>query len=168
MAMKRWVVCLVMLLMGLAAQGAGAQVLGRDEAAKILPAGVFYRGQSATLQSRNAAGIRVPGGKLVLAALVDTSGYSTGVAERYQGYLITEVPLRVGDAKLAPGSYGFGFIAGNRAVVMDVGANELLNVGTKRDDEMKRPSPLQIVQEGGGYRLYLGRSFVLVTVEGEK
>jgi len=46
----------------------------------------------------------------VLAGLVDTSGYSTGVASKYQGYLITEVPLKIGGKRLPAGAYGFGFL----------------------------------------------------------
>ena len=152
-----------------AAQAVPAQaspgVLSREEAARILPTNVFYAGQSATLQGRNASGLRTAGGKLVLAALVDTSGYSSGIAERYQAYLITEVPLHIGDKSLPAGAYGFGFIAGDRVVVMDVGANELLSTATRKDDALQRPTPLQIVASDGQYRLYLGRSFVTFAPE---
>ena len=144
------------------------EVMNRDQAEKIMPATVFFRGQTATTQGRNSAGLRLQGGKLVLAALVDASGYSSGIAERYQGYLLTEVDLRVGKKVLAPGAYGFGFVAQDRMVVMDLGGNEILDAGTARDETLKRPVPLQIVSEGGEYRLYLGRSFVTLAPEAGK
>ena len=49
-------------------------ILTREQAAGFLPDKVFYRGQSATVQSRNNSGIGFAGGKLALAAVVDTSG----------------------------------------------------------------------------------------------
>lgn len=143
-----------------------AGLLARGEAEKILPSSVFYRGQSATLQGRNSAGFRTADGKLVLVALVDTSGYSSSVAERYQAYLITEVPLKIGDKNVPPGAYGFGFIAGDRMVLMDIGGNELLATATHRDDNLKRPAPLQMLARGAGFELFLGRNSVLLTPGG--
>jgi hypothetical protein len=137
-------------------------LLSREQAAAILPDKVFYRGQSATIQGRNSAGIRLADGKLVLLTIVDTSGYSTSIQESYQAYLITEVALHVGDQTLKPGAYGFGFVAGDRMVVMDLGANELLHTATTKDPSLARPTPLQLIADGvtGNYRLYLGRSYV--------
>ncbi len=137
-------------------------ILTRDQAANYLPDKVFYRGQSATVQARNSSGVGFAGGKLMLAAVVDTSGYSTAVAQGYQAYLITEVPLAFGGHVLAPGCYGFGFVAGDRMVVMDIGANLLFEAPTMKDAEMKRPNPLQIRPDAaaGEYRLYMGRTYV--------
>ena len=35
-------------------------------------------------------------GKMVIAALVDASGYSTAIQQKYQGLLITETKLTIG------------------------------------------------------------------------
>ena len=140
--------------------------IDREQATAILPASVFYKGQSAPVQGRNSAGIRFAGGKLALMALVDTSGYSSAVQQTYQGYLFNEVQLKIGDKTLAPGAYGFGFIEGNRMVVLDIGGNEILHATTMRDEHMNRPNPLQIVPDAsapGHYRLYLGRSYVMLS-----
>jgi hypothetical protein len=138
-------------------------ILNREQAAPLVPSSVFYKGQVAPVQSRNSAGIRFADSKLVLAVLVDTSGYSSTVQETYQGYLILEKTLKIGDKTLAPGSYGFGFIANDRMVIMDVGANELLSTATTRDPKLPRPNPLQILPDPASparFRLYLGRSYV--------
>lgn len=128
---------------------------------KLFPDKVFFRGQSATVQARNSAGVRYGDGFLVLAALVDSSGYSSGLKEKYQGFLITEVPLTFGGQTLKPGEYGFGFIEGNNFVVMDVAANDVLKTASTKDAEIKRPVPLQIVAgQAGQYRLYKGRDYV--------
>jgi hypothetical protein len=141
-------------------------LLSRTEAAAILPEKVFYRGQSATVQGRNSAGIRLDDGKLALFALVDTSGYSSAVQQTYQAYLLTEVPLKINDKTLQPGAYGFGFIAGDKMVVMDIGANELLRTSSVHDAALARPTPLQLIGDTvapGHYRLYLGRNYVAVS-----
>jgi hypothetical protein len=138
-------------------------VLNREQASAILPATVFYRGQSAPVQGRNSAGLKTADGKLVLFAVVDTSGYSSAVQQTYQAYLISEVPLRIGNQRLAPGAYGFGFVAGDKMVVLDLGANELLQTATTRDTALARPTPLQLLPDAsapGRFRLYLGRSYV--------
>lgn len=141
-------------------------ILSRDAAGPLLPPSVFYRGQVAPIQARNSAGYRAEGGKLVLFALVDTSGYATSIQQTYQGYLITEVPLTIGRNTLQPGAYGFGFVAGNRMVVMDLGANEILATSTAPDASLARPNPLQILPDPTAktsFRLYLGRNFVTLS-----
>ena len=141
-------------------------VLDRQQAGAILPPSVFYAGQSAPVQARNSAGIRFPSGKLAIMAMVDTSGYSSAVQQTYQAYLITEVPLQIGDKTLSPGAYGFGFVHNNRMVVMDIGGHELLHATTTRDEQFRRPTPLQIVRdtaEPGHFRLYLGRSYITIS-----
>ena len=144
------------------AQGSDS-VLRPADVQKLLPASVFYRGQSATTQLRNSAGVKLADGLYVLATLVDTSGYSTGVAAKYQAYFITEVPLKVGGEKLAAGAYGVGFIAENKFVVTDVGGHDVLTVNAGEDAGLKRPLPLQVVADaaGGGFRLYAGRKYVI-------
>jgi hypothetical protein len=141
-------------------------VLKPSEMANLMPAQVFFRGQSATVQMRNSGGVRYADGMFSLVALVDTSGYSSGIQQRYQAYLITEVPLELGDGsdarKLVPGAYGVGFVQNDRFIVMDLGAHELLNVASHHDAELHRPTPLQVLETpaSGTYRLYEGRSFV--------
>jgi len=144
---------------------APAGILQPAQTASLMPDQVFFRGQSATVQMRNTWGIRYPDGMLTLTGLVDTSGYSTGVQQKYQLYLITEVPLAIGGATpqvLRPGAYGAGFVEGHAFVVMDLGAHELFRVQSQSDASMARPRPLEIADGGrpGAYRLYDGRSFI--------
>jgi hypothetical protein len=154
----------VLVSSGLAQQSKPAGVLAATEVKTIVPATYCYRGQSATVQMRNAAGIRTKDQKYVLAALVDTSGYSTDVAQKYQGLLITEVKVKIEGSELVPGQYGFGFV-GDKFVVTDVGANEVFSVSSKVDENLKRPVPLKISQEGGENRLYHGKKYVTLQVE---
>jgi len=140
-------------------------VLGGDDLKKVVPATYFFRGQSAPVQLRNSAGFSGADGKRVLAGLVDTSGYASDVQAKYQGFLITEVKLKIEGSELAPGEYGFGFSQAGKFLVMDVGANDLFSVGAKMDDKLARPVPLKMVEDGAGYRLYTGRKWVLLKAE---
>lgn len=133
-----------------------------DLGAKLFPDKVFFRGQVAPVQMRNTGGVRFGDQFLVMAALVDNSGYSTGLKEKYQAYLINEVPIEIGGKTLHPGAYGCGFIEGDKFVVMDLGANDVFQISSTKDPEMKRPVPLQVVagSAAGSYRLYKGRDYV--------
>lgn len=143
---------------------AGKEVIlkAADITSKLLPETVFFRGQTAPVQRRNSAGVRFSDGFYTLAAIVDSSGYSTGIREKYQGYLITEVALDFGGQTVQPGAYGFGFLNGGKFVVMDLGAHDVFQGASQRDAELKRPVPLQIAAAAasGTYRLYAGRDFV--------
>jgi len=133
-----------------------------DLTPKLFPDSVFFRGQSAPVQMRNAGGVHFADDVYMLAGMVDNSGYSSGLRQKYQAYLLTEVPLQIGGQTVKPGAYGFGFLEGNKFIVLDLGANELFQVASQRDAEIKRPMPFQIVaaSEAGKFRLYMGREFV--------
>lgn len=143
------------------AQSGVNTVLRPADLEKLFPATVYYCGQSAPAQLRNSGGVKFTDGHYVLASLVDTSGYSSGLAAKYQGYLIVEVPLKIGGKHLPPGAYGFGFLAGGKFLITDLGANDVLTAHSSTDEAMQRPRPLQVtVDAAGGYRLYAGRSYV--------
>jgi hypothetical protein len=154
------IAALVALPLAASAQAPGT-ILHAPEAQKLLPDAVYYAGKSANTQLRNSAGIHYADGHNILAVLVDTSGYSTSVQEKYQGYLLTEVPLVIGDHTLVPGAYGVGFV-GDHFGVMDIGNHDLLQAHATRDDKMPRPMPLQIIDgtSAGSYRLCFGRTCV--------
>jgi len=147
------------------AQAAPAKgVLGAAELKLLVPHDYFFAGKTASVQIRNSAGVRFQSGKLLLAALVDTSGYSSAIEEKYQGLLLTEAPLHIGSATLKPGAYGFGFSKG-KFIVMDVAADDLLSVAAQTDEKVKPVLPLKMVEQDGGYRLYAGRLFVEVKAQ---
>jgi hypothetical protein len=142
------------------AQGSDT-VLKPADTQKLLPAGVFYRGQSAPTQLRNSAGVKFADGFYVLVTLVDTSGYATDVQSKYQAWFVTEVPIKVGGQNLPAGVYGTGFV-GDKFVVTDVGGHDVLMVNSVEDAKLVRPMPLQVMADatGGGFRLYAGRKYV--------
>ena len=153
----------LVVLLALAAQ-AGAQILTGDQVKKLAPSSYFFAGQSAPVQARNSAGFKNAAGKLVLAGLVDTSGYSTAIQEKYQGFLITETKLSFDGATLEPGQYGFGFKDGKFAA-MNVAATDLFSIASQSDDQAKHPVPLKLEKDGAGYRLYAGRKYVVLKAD---
>jgi hypothetical protein len=158
------VVSAVLVCAALAQESKPAGVLSSSDLQSVAPSSFFYRGQSASTQLRNTGGIRTAAGKYVLAGLVDTAGYASDVAQKYQGFFITEVKVKIGGSGLNPGEYGFGF-AGDKFVVTDVSAADVVSASVNNDANLKRPVPLKIAQDGNAYRLYAGRKYVTLEVE---
>ncbi len=157
-------ITLVMLAAGVAQQ-ASKHVLSSDEVKKAVPTEYFFRGQKAPVQVRNAVGSQQADGKLMLAALVDASGYSTAIQQKYQGMLITETKLTIGGSELAPGQYGFGFTADGKFMVMDVANNDVLSAASQTDSALQHAVPLKLVEDGAAYKLYAGKKWVGIKTE---
>ena len=149
----------LMVFVALTLSHTGAQILTGDALKKAVPSAYFFAGQSAQVQLRNSVAVKTAAGHLVLAGFVDTSGYSTAIQEKYQGFFITETKLTFDGATLEPGAYGFGFKEG-KFIVMNVASTDLLSVGTKNDEQMKHPVPMKLKKDGDGYRLYAGKNYV--------
>jgi hypothetical protein len=156
----------VLTLIGCAsAQQVTKHVLTSDELKKAVPAEYFFRGQKAPVQLRNAVGFQLADGKMMLAALVDASGYSTAIQQKYQGMLITETKLNVGGSSLPPGQYGFGFTADNKFTVMDVANSDVLSAAYQTDQALQHAVPLKLMEDGTGYKLYAGKKWIAIKTE---
>ena len=158
-----WVLAAVLALTGVVGRAqapAGDAVLTPAETTKLLPEKVWFKGQSATTQLRNSGGVKFGDGYFVLSTLVDTSGYSSDVAAKYQAYFIAEVPVKIEGHDLPAGIYGVGFIPGGKFIVLDVGSHDLFTVDSHTEADLKRPVPLKVTAAKDGFRLYEGRSYV--------
>jgi hypothetical protein len=154
-----------LMLASAVAQQAAKHVFNSDELKKAIPAEYFFRGQKAPVQVRNAVGFQSADGKMMLAALVDASGYSTAIQQKYQGMLITETTLNIGGSALKPGEYGFGFSADGKFIVMDVANNDMLTASSQTDAAVQHAVPLKLVEDGEGYKLYAGKKWVGIKTE---
>ena len=139
------------------------KILEGADLERVVPQGFYFEGQSAATQMRNAAAAQLGPHRFVMAGLVDTSGYANDVQAKYQGFIITDSPVRIGGARLATGAYGFGFSSDGWLNVMDVGGRRVLSVRARNDERLQRPRPLMLTDARGGVRLYAGRSFVLIS-----
>jgi hypothetical protein len=147
---------------GFVAAQDSATVLAGAELSRVVPPGFYFQGQSAPTQMRNAAAARLGTNRYVIAGLVDTSGYAADVREKYQGFLITDSPIRIGGSELGSGAYGFGFSNDGRFVVLDLSGKEIFSQQAAQDKSLQRPRPLMMSKSGGGIRLYAGRSYVTI------
>ncbi len=111
---------------------------------------------------RNSAVARIGKDCHVIAGLVDTSGYSTEISGKYEGFFITDSPISIGGKQLETGAYGFGFSADGKLHIFDLSSKEILSVATTSDQEMKRPRPLMMAVAAGGVRFYKGKNYALV------
>jgi hypothetical protein len=141
------------------AQG-GSVVLSGPELTRVIPTGFYFQGQSAPTQMRNSAAARLTPERYVLAGMVDTSGYSSEVRGKYEGFFITDSPISVEGQTLATGAYGFGFSSDGKMNLFDVGGKLLFSVAAHNDKALQRARPLMMVQVSDQVRLYDGRNYV--------
>ena len=59
-------------------------VLSGGELSRVVPTSFYFEGQAGPTQMRNAAAARLGAKSYVIAALVDTSGYSSDVRGKYE------------------------------------------------------------------------------------
>src|SRR5205085_10261800 len=92
---RRCTVALLSLLILSAVQSVVAgqdavAILAAKDLTRVVPTSFYFQGQSGPTQMRNAAAARLGANRLVIAGLVDTSGYASDVRSRYEGFLITD------------------------------------------------------------------------------
>src|SRR5947208_2934146 len=153
---------LFLLCASASAQNAPSVMADKD-AAVVIPTSFYFAGQSAPTQMRNAAAAKLAKDRLVIAGMVDTSGYSTEISGKYEGFFITDSPVKIGDKTLGTGAYGFGFSSDGKLRIFDISSKEILSVTTQGDSEMKRPRPLQFVATKSGVRFFKGKNYVLIS-----
>lgn len=142
---------------------ANYQILTADALPRIVPTSFYFAGQSAQTQMRNASAAVIGKDRHVIAGLVDTSGYSTEISGKYEGFLITDSAISIGGKQIETGAYGFGFSADGKLHIFDLSSREIMAVATVSDKEMKRPRPLAMTLAADGVRFYKGKNYALVT-----
>ena len=139
-----------------------AVVLTPAELARVVPPGFYFQGQTAATQMRNSAAARFGSNRYVIAGLVDTSGYSSELRAKYEGFLITDSAITIGGSELGIGAYGFGFSNDGKLNVLDLAGKEILSVSTKNDKGLRRPRPLMMSRADNEIRLYSGKNYVVI------
>jgi hypothetical protein len=137
-------------------------VLAGAELTKVVPTSFYFEGQSAPTQIRNTAAAKAGTNRYVIVGMVDTSGYSTEVRAKYEGFFITDSAIMLGGSDLGAGAYGFGFSNDGKLNIMDVGGNQVLSVSTTKDSALKRPRPVMMTKAGNEIRFYSGRDYAVI------
>ncbi len=142
-----------------------ATILTGTELTRVVPTSFYFQGLSAPTQMRNSAAARFGADRFVISGLVDTSGYSADIREKYVGFLITDSEIKLNGTSLPAGAYGFGFGTEGKLTVMDLGGKDLLSVDITNDKALRRPRPLMMAADPGGVRLYNGRNYVVIAAK---
>ena len=79
------------------------------------------------------------------------------------GDLIAEAAVSIGGSNLPAGVYGFGTSPDGKFNVMNMAGEQVLTVATETDSAVAHPVPLTMSEDGGKYRLYLGRKHVTIS-----
>jgi len=136
---------------------------------KIVPKDFVLEENAIPTQKRNSALVLTPSGSRLVVGLLDTSGYSSQVQEKYLGMLIAEGSLDVCGHSVAIGSYGFGLTKSpggsegqaSQFMLYNQDGQKVTECSAKWDAKIKRPRPLQVVVEGSSTaRLYVGRNWI--------
>lgn len=117
------------------------------------------------VEKRNAALVKTPQGSRLLLALLDTSGYSSQVQQKYIGMIIAEGRVEICGHPFGTGSYGFGLTKPIRPGpgpaefrFYDQVGIQLASCPAARDEKLPQPRPLQVQWSGQTEaRLYVGR-----------
>src|SRR5258706_10930383 len=138
------------------------EVLSDAALTKVAQTSFYFAGQGSLTEMRNAAAAQLRKDRYVIAGLVDTSGYSSEISGKYEGFLITDSPILIGGKPLGTGAYGFGFSKSGTLNIFDLSSKLILSTASRNDSEMKRPKPLQMISSDSGLRLYKGKNYVLI------
>src|SRR3954469_2789457 len=77
-----------------------------DELRTVIPARAPVIKENIETEFRTASGVTDGRGKFIAGVVMITAGYSA--EGNYSHYFVTQVPLDLGDLRLAPGQYVFG------------------------------------------------------------
>ncbi|HWY71234.1 MAG TPA: hypothetical protein VNX88_21390 [Terriglobales bacterium] len=161
--LKRIILCVAVLLAGSAAQTAsskGVILVSEQRLKQLLPATVFIDGENVPTQERNAALVQLPDGKILLASLVDTAGYSSAYQQKYAGVLLSQTGFAIGSKNFAAGAYAIGQKKNGESVTMyvyNLGGEQLAELPTEKQENLRPLKPLQVIAAAdGSARLYLG------------
>jgi hypothetical protein len=158
-----WVaVSLVLVLLPSTLLAEESVILTEKELAGVVPASFYLEGKSATTQMYNATAIRFGEKRHLIATLVDMSGYATAVREKIEGFLVTDIPVRIGNKELGVGYYPFGFTKEGVLNVFDLAGTPLFSAKGTKDSALRAPRPLAMVKGADGIRLYRGKDYVTV------
>jgi hypothetical protein len=138
----------------------GFKVVTGKPADNAIPNDFYLEGNRIPVQKRNAVLVNCPMGGRIVIGLIDTTGYSSQIQQKYEGMLISETHFTIGGQKIGVGSFGFGHTKpaatsdeDMRLTIYDQAGNKVAEATGKKDASLSKPSPLQVKDN----KLYLGR-----------
>lgn len=144
---------------------AGFRVVTGKAFESAVPKDFYLEGNAIPVEKRNTVLLNTPSGARVLAGLIDTTGYSSQIQQKYIGMLIVEAPITACSIDLPVGSYGFGLEkpapqsqGSANFLVYDQAGKQLGSCTAEEDKGLKQPRPLQVTKGSDTTAtLWLGR-----------
>ena len=167
---KTFVIAILTMTLGLLAgffvpvraQG-GYEVVKGKAFDSAMPKDFYLEGNAIPTEKRNAVLLKTAGGKRVVLALIDTTGYSSQIRQKYIGMVIAEGTFSVCGQQVTVGSYGFGLDKPSPPSDADAtfhlynqAGDKLFDCAAKKDTTAKQAQPLQVTTSGGA-KLVLGK-----------
>jgi len=144
------------------AQG-GFEVVTGQAFDRAIPADFYLEGNRIPVEKRNSALLKNGSGGRVVLGLIDTTGYSSQIQQKYTGMLITETKISVCGNNLGVGSYGFGLQrpagASDDSAPFQIYNQAGTKVGectAKKDTAASQAKPLSVVA-GSPAKVYFGK-----------
>ena len=160
---KRLSISIAVLFAVAAAQNAstkGVILVSEQRLKQLLPATVFIDGENVPTQERNAALVQFPDGKVLLASLIDTAGYSSAYQQKYAGVVLSQTGFALGSKNFTAGAYAIGQKKSGDSVtvyVYGLGGEQVAELPTEKQENLRPLKPLQVIAAAdGSARLYLG------------
>lgn len=129
------------------------------ELKSLIPARASVVQERIETEMRSASGITDGKGKFIAGVILITAGYSAD--GKYSHLFITQVPLRIADFQLAPGSYLIGWDRGQSALKVhfyDASSGLLLgSVDAPRNPSVTRVESFRIWPPGDRSVIQIGR-----------
>ena len=158
-------VCLLSVWPSIAVAQDGFESVTGDAFVKAVPGDFYLEGNRIPVEKRNAVLLKNAKGSRLGVGLIDTSGYSSQIKQKYTGMLITETKISVCGNSLGVGSYGFGLdrpAATSNAdasfKIYNQAGEKLGACAAKKDDSVEQPKPLSVTADKAGpAKLYLGK-----------
>lgn len=147
------------------AQG-GFEIVKGKAFDSAMPKDFYLEGNAIPTEKRNAVMLKTPAGKRAVLALIDTTGYSSQIKQKYIGMVIAEGAFSMCGQQVTIGSYGFGLDKPASASDADAtfhlynqAGDKLFDCAAKKDTTAKQAQPLQVTTSGGT-KLFLGKYYL--------
>jgi hypothetical protein len=161
----RLMLCLLAVWPSTARAQGGFESVSGTAFVNAVPGDFYLEGNRIPVEKRNAVLLKNSNGSRVVVALIDTTGYSSQIKQKYVGMLIAETKISVCGNSVGVGSYGFGLdrpLASSNAdasfKIYNQAGEKLGACAVKKDDSVKQPKPLGVTADNSGAaKLYLGK-----------
>ena len=163
------IVCLLAISPNAAYAQGGFEAVTGEAFVKAVPNDFYLEGNRIPVEKpRNAVLLKNAKGARVVVALVDTTGYSSQIKQKYTGMMITETKISVCGTELGVGSYGFGLDrpaatsnANATFTIYNQAGEKLGECAAIKDQNIKQPRPLAVATaKGAPAKLELGKYVV--------